>query len=397
MILFSIYYKKKRKRDILLIFLAMLTLYSAFFAWRANLDIQSPLFLGVVERFWMQSDFVLILLAAVAFHDVVSIISRLIPVQSWHVDLVFVTLLVFLQLRLNLPLCDSSRNLVVHDFAVASLSAFPKDAVVLTEGDLPSNSFRFFHLVEHMRPDLTIVDQEMLTYDWFIPMLKPHLPGLMFPGDQMFSRSGISADNKKLFTFRQLLDANFDKKPLYGCIGVQDHEPSWKETYELRPFGICDQFVKKGTKFKLEEWLRASQKFSANWTHPFPESDASWEDVASSEMWRAKTVAGLYLMEKAEHLDDQHRKANWLRKAYQVFKEAMESQKHFPAYWHKNFALVCDKLRHFSSHSEKINLVKTTVIHFKAYLNANVVDHDKEAIQDAIYKLENFLKVLQGE
>lgn len=34
----------------------------------------------------------------------------------------------------------------------------------------------------------------------------------MFPGDQMFSRSGISADNKKLFTFRQLLDANFDKQ-----------------------------------------------------------------------------------------------------------------------------------------------------------------------------------------
>lgn len=63
----------------------------------------------------------------------------------------------------------------------------------------------------------------------------------------------------------------FFRKPLYGCIGVQDHEPSWKETYELRPFGICDQFVKKGTKFKLEEWLRASQKFSANWTHPFPE------------------------------------------------------------------------------------------------------------------------------
>jgi hypothetical protein len=44
--------------------------YTVFFSWRANLDIDKPLFKGVVERFWLQSDLVLIALAAVAYSDV---------------------------------------------------------------------------------------------------------------------------------------------------------------------------------------------------------------------------------------------------------------------------------------------------------------------------------------
>uniref|UniRef100_A0A8C6PHW8 Transmembrane protein 260 n=1 Tax=Nothobranchius furzeri TaxID=105023 RepID=A0A8C6PHW8_NOTFU len=41
----------------------MLLVYSLFFAWRANLDISRPLLLGVVERFWLQSDAVVCVLA----------------------------------------------------------------------------------------------------------------------------------------------------------------------------------------------------------------------------------------------------------------------------------------------------------------------------------------------
>ncbi|XP_024909782.1 transmembrane protein 260-like [Cynoglossus semilaevis] len=41
----------------------MLLVYSVFFAWRANLDISRPLLLGVVERFWIQSDAVVCVLA----------------------------------------------------------------------------------------------------------------------------------------------------------------------------------------------------------------------------------------------------------------------------------------------------------------------------------------------
>uniref|UniRef100_A0A671RZ47 Transmembrane protein 260 n=1 Tax=Sinocyclocheilus anshuiensis TaxID=1608454 RepID=A0A671RZ47_9TELE len=35
---------------------SMVSIYSVFFAWRANLNIEKPLLLGVVERFWLQAD-----------------------------------------------------------------------------------------------------------------------------------------------------------------------------------------------------------------------------------------------------------------------------------------------------------------------------------------------------
>ena len=43
---------------------------------------------------------------------------------------------------MNLSVCDQSSNTVIEDFALATLKAFPPGAIVLTKGDLPSNSLR---------------------------------------------------------------------------------------------------------------------------------------------------------------------------------------------------------------------------------------------------------------
>ena len=61
--------------------------------------------------------------------------------------------------------------------------------------------------------DLNCVAQfsQVLTYDWSIPMLGPHTKGLVLPGNQMHLRSGITTQGRTLFTFKQLLDANYDR------------------------------------------------------------------------------------------------------------------------------------------------------------------------------------------
>ncbi|GFR61765.1 transmembrane protein 260 [Elysia marginata] len=61
---------KSSGSSILVVFTSMVLGYIAFFCWRANLDIANPLFLKVVERFWMQSDLVLVVLASISFADV---------------------------------------------------------------------------------------------------------------------------------------------------------------------------------------------------------------------------------------------------------------------------------------------------------------------------------------
>uniref|UniRef100_A0A3B3IDA0 Transmembrane protein 260 n=1 Tax=Oryzias latipes TaxID=8090 RepID=A0A3B3IDA0_ORYLA len=55
---------------------AMLLIYSLFFAWRANLDISRPLLLGVVERFWLQSNAAVCVLAGIGLSRAQTVLQR---------------------------------------------------------------------------------------------------------------------------------------------------------------------------------------------------------------------------------------------------------------------------------------------------------------------------------
>lgn len=111
--------------------------------------------------------------------------------------------------------CDQSRNEVVEKFALELMFSFPDNSLVLTRGDLPGNTLRYVHYCLGLRPDLSLVDQEviqltiniysvvwywlnsffrflcffpllaasqMMTYSWYVPKLRKHLSGVNFPG-----------------------------------------------------------------------------------------------------------------------------------------------------------------------------------------------------------------------
>lgn len=60
-----------------------------------------------------------------------------------------------------LSTCDQSTNYIVDNFARNLLSSMPMGAVVLLRGDLPGNALRYLHYCEGVRPDVTLVDQEV--------------------------------------------------------------------------------------------------------------------------------------------------------------------------------------------------------------------------------------------
>uniref|UniRef100_A0A8C6SV97 Transmembrane protein 260 n=1 Tax=Neogobius melanostomus TaxID=47308 RepID=A0A8C6SV97_9GOBI len=66
----------RKSGTVSLLVTAMLLVYSLFFAWRANLDIGRPLLLGVVERFWLQSDAAVCVLAGLGLNRTCSILER---------------------------------------------------------------------------------------------------------------------------------------------------------------------------------------------------------------------------------------------------------------------------------------------------------------------------------
>ena len=59
-----------------------------------------------------------------------------------------------------------------------------------------------------------------------------------------------------------------------------------------------------------------------------------------------------------------------------------------PPFWHKNFALVCEKLLHLDHGEDKGHLLKLGIHHFKVYLKLQNDDPDNPKIKDALEVLK---------
>ncbi|BFZ12455.1 hypothetical protein BsWGS_15494 [Bradybaena similaris] len=396
----SVYHRYKRNTSVVtVVFYIMLVLYLVFFCWRANLDIKNPLFLRVVERFWMQADLVVVVLASVTFSDICRLIEC-----TWHLDRLRLDMILVLAVigshLSNQQLwtaCDQSSNFVVHDFAVQTLEAFPSQAIVLTKGDLPSNSFRYFHMCENIRPDITVFDQEVLTYEWSLPMTRSFYPGIVFPGDLLQLYSGLRSDNKLAFSFKDLIDANYESHPIFACIGVQDHEPSWKESYTLWPFGLCWQIIKKGTVLDVSAWTSATSRLADQWRYPWTSAnDGSWEDIANSEMWNAKISTAYFYLELAISLPESQKEAtHLLLESYKLFTRAMAMTDTFPVFWHRNYAILCERLQRVSTSLDQLMLLRKTIFHFKEYVRQVPDDTDSQNIKQAVATLESYMSKME--
>ncbi|XP_041132322.1 transmembrane protein 260 isoform X2 [Polyodon spathula] len=145
---------------------AMVTLYSLFFAWRANLDISKPLFLRVVERFWVQGDAVLCVLAGLGLSSLCCELDRRLGRGGvWRAaGWIFTAGFIASQAHRHSRLLDQSENFVVDRFARNILNSIPNGSIVLTRGDLPGNSLRYLHYCEELRGDLSLVEQEVSLY-----------------------------------------------------------------------------------------------------------------------------------------------------------------------------------------------------------------------------------------
>lgn len=137
---------------------------------------------------------------------------------------------------------DQSRNDIVEKFARQLIFSFPESSLVLTRGDLPGNTLRYLHYCQGLRPDLSLVDQEvlqkstfylttmlfstinvilfsadlgisyhipvdsqMMTYSWYVPKLQLHLPGVNFPGQVW---DPVNAEHKNSFNIEQFIQRN---------------------------------------------------------------------------------------------------------------------------------------------------------------------------------------------
>uniref|UniRef100_A0A8D1XAV9 Transmembrane protein 260 n=1 Tax=Sus scrofa TaxID=9823 RepID=A0A8D1XAV9_PIG len=351
------------------LFTGMFCIYSLFFAWRANLDISKPLFMGVVERFWMQSNAVVAVLAGIGLAALVSESNRVLNTNGLQfLEWLSATLFVTYQIYSNYSICDQRTNYVIDKFAKNLLASMPQDAIILLRGDLPGNSLRYLHYCEGLRPDISLVDQEMMTYEWYLPKMAKHLPGVKFPGNRWNPVEGILPSGMVTFNLYHFLKIN-KQKETFVCIGIHEGDPTWKKNYSLWPWGSCDKLVSSEIAFNPEEWIKLTRNIY-NWTEEYGRFDpSSWESVANEEMWQARMKTPFFIFNLAETTSlPSDVKAQLYTHAYNLYKEIVYLRKEHPVNWHKNYAIACERmLRLQESGADPEVLLSETIRHFRLY------------------------------
>ncbi|NWI99981.1 TM260 protein, partial [Crypturellus undulatus] len=395
---------ERQNWPVIWLFAGMLCVYSLFFAWRANLDITKPLFMGVVERFWMQSNAAVAVLAGLGLARLVALGSAVLgtccvpPGLQWLSALA----LVASQIWTNYSACDQSSNYVVDNFARNLLSSMPTGAVVLLRGDLPGNALRYVHYCEGMRPDITLVDQEMMTYEWYLPKLAKHLPGIHFPGKRWNPVEGVLPDGTLVFNLHRFLKVN-KQKEVFVCIGLHEGDSTWKRSYSLWPWGTCEKLVPSEVVFDPGEWIRLTRNLY-NWTEDYGRYKAqsqfepsSWEAVANEEMWQARMKTAFFIFDLAETASvTAEMKSQLYTFAYTLYKEIINSHPKHPVNWHKNYAIACERMLHLQEVDvDQETLLSETVKHFLLYTEKAEDDPQRQDILRAVKHLKKELQVLR--
>ncbi|XP_063501617.1 protein O-mannosyl-transferase TMEM260 isoform X5 [Symphalangus syndactylus] len=390
--------KDKQNPSLIWLFTGMFCIYSLFFAWRANLDISKPLFMGVVERFWMQSNAVVAVLAGIGLAAVVSETNRVLNSNGLQcLEWLSATLFVVYQIYSNYSVCDQRTNYVIDKFAKNLLTSMPHDAIILLRGDLPGNSLRYMHYCEGLRPDISLVDQEMMTYEWYLPKMAKHLPGVNFPGNRWNPVEGILPSGMVTFNLYHFLEVN-KQKETFVCIGIHEGDPTWKKNYSLWPWGSCDKLVPLEIVFNPEEWIKLTKNIY-NWTEEYGRFDpSSWESVANEEMWQARMKTPFFIFNLAEtaHMPSKV-KAQLYAHAYDLYKEIVYLQKEHPVNWHKNYAIACERmLRLQARDADPEVLLSETIRHFRLYSQKAPNDPQQADILGALKHLRKELQSLRN-
>ena len=299
--------------------LVSLVLCLFVFGALANLPLDNPLLRAVVERFFLMPHLLLCAGAGLAVLRSKGVSSRAVLVAAG--------LLVAVGIARH-PRHDDT---TVRSYGEAVL-AQPPGALVLTQGDLISNTAHALQACEGLRAELPVVDQQLLTYRWYVERLRHARPDLNFPGERWHPTEAGA------FTLTHFLQAN-PGRPLILCGGLKAGD-----ALPLRrvPWGLCERVLREGEAFDEAQWFEQS----AAALPPLDRTSAtaepgSWEEVVRRDAWHARAQRGLHALEVGMAQGDD---VTWLRRAYDILVECTVKDEAPQAAVFKNLGIAAGRL-----------------------------------------------------
>lgn len=322
----------RRPRSLALVVLVPPALSVVVMMELANLPISQPLFREILARFWQEPAIFLFVLAGVGFAAVVTFVLRGFRHQArWAAASLCAVAVASLQLGLHYGDLDRHESRLVEQYGAEMLRAAPQGALLVTKGDLITNTIRYLQLAEHARPDVRVVDQELLGTVWGRDLLARHAPGVVFPGPR------LTLDPAAGFQLKAFFDANA-ASPIMVCGGLVPGDHTTDAAFGLWPVGFCDDVHSGTVPVSIDEWLARGDAATphidfAGQGHPV----GSWEDIVWSDYWESRQSRAAHVITV---VGNNPGRMKYLPVAVDILQRIVDENPNVAAHVHKNLAIA---------------------------------------------------------
>ena len=192
---------------VLRVILFTLAFYLIVFQSMSRLSLEDPFWYEVFSRFWQQAHLLVCVLAGAGLSRLGQLDRR----RGRQLVVIAALATVALQIGLHYEKEDQSENRLVAQFAAAALDRLPQNALLVSKGDLYWNSLRYLQVCESLRPDVRILDVELLKAPWMTERVRAHLDGVTLPARRYRAPEKGLTDS---YDLGALFDANASRFPI---------------------------------------------------------------------------------------------------------------------------------------------------------------------------------------
>lgn len=258
---------------------AATALYLVVFFSLANLPLDDALFLDVQRRFWQLPNLLAFALAGLGLGWLAGRVRRA------RAAAVVAAALSVGQLALHARAADQRDNRLVERFGRALLEPLPEGAVLLTRGDLFLAATRALQACAGARPDVLVLDRELLKAPWFHRLLARRRPDVRLPATHQLA---------------PLLEA-LAGRPLYASTVKADEGGAWKARFELVPSGLVHRVVARGgapdAGAMIAESLPVLERFDPRELGAL--ADGTWEAAVADSYFASRARLGGHALARA--------------------------------------------------------------------------------------------------
>jgi hypothetical protein len=225
-----------------------------------------------IETYFLTAFLGIFVFIAIAF---ISRLKCVLPIKALDGPYRFL-IFPLLALIINFSSSDKSNDYAVEEFSDMLIENLDENAVIISaQWDIWVSAFWYKQRVEGIRPDVVIIEKELLRRTWYFQQLKTWYPEIYEKSkpeidnfmeelekfesgedhDPMLLQKGFEAVNNSF------IEKNIDERPIYITLDVLQTEQGIAKGYYKQPDGFALRVRKEDVKEKLDVKERDLSKF----------------------------------------------------------------------------------------------------------------------------------------